>query len=99
MCKRANSTVALQEVWVQEMNLYYVHNELTGDVDQPHNLEKQQHQKVTETINMVTKNKFQVPNGYKGTLHIKGHAVNKLINEVLQEEKTWTDYVHEQPRW
>jgi len=37
------SAVDLQEVWVQEINLNYVHKELTGDVNQPHNLEKQQH--------------------------------------------------------
>jgi hypothetical protein len=61
MCKTANNTADLQEVWVQEINLNYVHKELTGDADQPHNLEKQQHPKVAETINMVTRNRFQVP--------------------------------------
>jgi hypothetical protein len=71
MCKRANNTADLQEVWVQEINVNYVHEELTGDVHQPHNLEKQQHQKVAETINMVTAYKFQVPNGYNGTLYSK----------------------------
>jgi len=39
MCKRANNTVDLQEVWVQEINVNYVHEQLTGDVHQPHYLE------------------------------------------------------------
>lgn len=75
-------------MWVREINLNYFHKELTGDVDQQHNLDKQQHQNVAETINMVTKNKFRVPSGYEGlSTANKGHAVNKIINRSVGRRK------------
>jgi hypothetical protein len=80
MCKRANSTADLQEVWTEEIKLNDVHKGLTGEADQPHNLEKQQHRKVAGTINMVTKNKFQVPCRYKGALHSKQQKCLDTVN-------------------
>lgn len=64
---------------------------LQWDADQPHNLEKGQHQKVTEIINTANRNKFQGPNGYKGAPHSKQRTcldtVNKQINGSVRRRK------------